>query len=409
MPKRIAKKARPSAAKQAGLQAATKAPKPPRARVPRSAHAAPAHAAATPPPPALAAGAPAGPPWFGSHLSIAGSMVHALHEAQSLGLSTVQVFTKNQQQWKPTPLDEGVAREWCDTLRAWGWDAGGPTGRGRVVSHASYLINLASPNDELWEKSIALMRVEIERCEKLNIAFLVHHPGAFTTSTREEGLGRIARAYARLHKDLPGFRTCMCLEGTAGSGSNLGGPFEDLRELRSQILALGVPGHLVGFCLDTCHLHAAGHDMSSVQAARASLARFDELCGLQHVRVWHLNDSKGGLGSHLDRHDHIGMGCVGGRGAMPPAKGSPAIVQTPTAQALATSGFAAVLARFASLPVPMILETPKEDAKEARGMATTDRADWTNLQRLRGILDASGPAGAAERGADANNRRPPKD
>jgi deoxyribonuclease-4 len=312
-------------------------------------------------------------------------MVHALHEAQSLGMQTVQVFTKNQQQWKPTPLDAGVARDWCATLRAWKWDEGGPTQRGRVVSHASYLINLASPNDELWEKSIALMRVEIERCELLNIAYLVHHPGAFTTSSRDEGLARIARAYARLHKDLPGFRTCMCLEGTAGSGTNLGSTFEDLRDLRTLILQLAPREECLGFCLDTCHLHAAGHDMSSKTAASATLARFDAMCGLSNVRVWHLNDSKGGLGSHLDRHDNIGAGCVGGKGPMPPPKGTPATGE-PTPQTLAESGFAAVLAQFAARPVPLILETPKEDAKLAKTIPLHDRADSQNLRRLRGIL-----------------------
>lgn len=313
-------------------------------------------------------------------------MVNALHEAAKLGMSTVQVFTKNQQQWAPTLLDAGVAREWCSTLKAWGWDVGGATGRGRVVSHASYLINLASPNDDLWEKSIALMRVEIERCEMLNIAFLVHHPGAFTTSTRDEGVVRIAKAYARLHKDLPGYGTCLCLEGTAGSGSNLGATFEDLRDLRTHILSHTARPQVLGFCLDTCHLHAAGHDMSTKQAARATLARFDSMCGLSNVRVWHLNDSKGGIGSHLDRHDHIGHGCVGGNGSMPPPKGSAIVSKEPTTQSLANSGFAAVLARFGTSPVPLILETPKEDPKEAKQIPVAKLSDSVNLSRLRGIL-----------------------
>lgn len=313
-------------------------------------------------------------------------MVNALIEAQKLGMNTVQVFTKNQQQWAPTPLDAGVAREWCSILTQWGWDSGGPTQRGRVVSHASYLINLASPNDELWEKSIALMRIEIERCEQLNIAYLVHHPGAFTTSSRDEGIARIIKAYARLHKDMPGFRTCMCLEGTAGSGSNLGAAFEDLKDLREGIASVTARPGSIGFCLDTCHLHAAGHDMSSKEAARATLARFDALCGLQHIQVWHLNDSKGGLGSHLDRHDHIGLGCVGGQGAMPPPKGTVKTPLDPTPQSLANSGFAAVVEAFASKHVPMILETPKEDPKEAKGKPLAQMHDSVNLARLRGIL-----------------------
>src|SRR5262245_26987987 len=135
---------------------------------------------------------------FGSHLSIAGSMLNALHEADQLTFDTVQVFTKNQQQWKTKPLDPGLIRDWRAEVARLGWNTGGPGdangGGGRVVSHASYLINLASPDDVLWRKSINLMLDEIERCEQLGIPFLVHHPGAFTTSNLEAGLIRIAEA-----------------------------------------------------------------------------------------------------------------------------------------------------------------------------------------------------------------------
>src|SRR5690606_2958291 len=125
---------------------------------------------------------------FGSHLSIAGGMHKALLEAERLGMDTVQVFTKNQQQWRVPDLARATVDAWTAELDRLGW-------RGRTVAHASYLINLASPDDELWAKSIDLMRVEIERCETLGIPYLVHHPGACTTSTPEDGLRRIVKAY----------------------------------------------------------------------------------------------------------------------------------------------------------------------------------------------------------------------
>ena len=304
---------------------------------------------------------------FGSHLSIAGSMCNALTEADALGLDTVQVFTKNQQQWNVKPLDPALARDWVAGLEARGW-------ADRAVSHASYLINLASVQDELWAKSIDLMTVEIERCEALRIPFLVHHPGSFVGSTLERGLERIALAYAELMKRTAGCSTVLCLEGTAGAGSQIGGPFEHLGSLRARIVELtGLPLR-VGFCLDTCHLHAAGHDMSSAESAAAVLEAFDAACGIRHVKVLHLNDSKGKLASHLDRHDHIGEGWVGG-GAKAHASAG-----TYSAAALKRSGFAAVVNHPHFRGIPKILETPK--GVNEKGVSF----DTVNLQRLRALI-----------------------
>lgn len=309
---------------------------------------------------------------FGSHLSIAGSMVNALVEAAGLGLDTVQVFTKNQQQWKARPLDEGLAREWRAEVARLGW-------RGRTVSHASYLINLASVKDDLWRQSVDLMTDEIERCEALGIAFLVHHPGSHVGAGLEDGLRRIEDAYAELFRRTRGYRTVSCFEGTAGAGSTIGGPFEHLRDLRARVVARTGEDSRVGFCLDTCHLHAAGHDMSTREAAGATLGAFDAACGLGHVRVWHLNDSKGALGSRLDRHAHIGEGEVGG--------GSPGRVSKAR---LARSGFAAVVNHPLFAAVPKIMETPKDDPPPG------ERWDAINLSRLKALMDVPG-AGVAER------------
>ena len=293
-------------------------------------------------------------------------MANALREAEGLGLDTVQVFTKNQRQWKVTPLKDADADEWRAEMARLGW-------AGRVVAHNSYLVNLASPQDELWEKSIALQREEIDRAEALGVSFLVSHPGAHTGSGEEAGLDRIAAAYARLLRETAGAKVVVCIENTVGSGSNLGGPFEHLRALRDRILkAAGEEfGPRVGFCFDTCHAHAAGHDMRTARAAAATLAEWDRVVGLEHLRVVHLNDSKAALGSRLDRHAHIGEGTIAG-----PIKDG---------GRREYGGFGAVLNHPALGGVPMILETPKEDDPSGEAW------DRVNLARLKRLLD--GPVG----------------
>jgi deoxyribonuclease IV len=283
----------------------------------------------------------------------------ALLEAEQLGLSCVQVFTKNQQQWKVKPLEAEAQALWHEHLQRLGW-------QGRIVSHASYLINLASPDDELWKKSIDLMRVEIERCEALGISFLVHHPGAFTTSSREQGLERIALAYEQLFKDTAGCGVVSCLENTVGSGSNLGSSFNELGLLREMILDKTAEPNRVGFCIDTCHAHAAGYDLSDAAKTGDVLADLNRCCGLSNVRVVHLNDSLGGVGSRKDRHAHIGEGTIG----LEPGK-------------LASSGFSTVLNTPELQGVPMILETPKGQTPEGVPL------DTINLQRLRSLVESA--------------------
>lgn len=287
-------------------------------------------------------------------------MAGALEEASRLKFDTVQVFTKNQQQWKVKPLDPGVVNEWLAALKERGWEH-------RTVSHASYLINLASGNDELWGKSIDLMQVEIERCEALSIPFLVHHPGSTTGAPAAEGIARIAGAYGELAKRTKGFRTVCCLEDTVGSGSHLGRTFEELAALRSAILNAGFPEARVGFCLDTCHLHAGGYDLSTRAGAKAAFDAFALTCGEANLKALHINDSKGICGSRLDRHAHIGEGTIGGG---------------TTKKAVAASGFAEVVNRPAFANIPKILETPKEDNDKGVPM------DTVNLKRLKSLIGA---------------------
>jgi len=304
---------------------------------------------------------------FGSHLSIAGTMVNALAEAEALGLDTVQVFTKNQKQWKAKPLDDAVVKDWRTGIARLNW-------QGRTVSHASYLINLATHNDELWTKSLDLMTDEIERCEMLGIPYLVHHPGSFVGWTLEQGISRIGEAYKELFRRTAGYKTVSCLEGTAGAGSHIGGPFEHLAALRTTILdRTGQPERL-GYCLDTCHMHAAGYDLSTRDSAASVLEEFDRLCGISNIRVMHLNDSKGKVGSHLDRHEHIGQGWIGGGATLHNGVGKF------NGARLAKSGFYTVVNNPHLGGVPKILETPKG---KTDGDVPWDRV---NLKRLKALL-----------------------
>jgi deoxyribonuclease-4 len=315
---------------------------------------------------------------FGSHLSIAGGLVNALVEAEKLKLDTVQVFTKNQRQWSVPPLDPAAAAEWLAELKRLGWTD-------RTVAHDSYLINLASPDDELWERSIRSMREEIERAAALSIPFLVSHPGAHMIKDGplapaeriEAGLRRIARAYQRLCRETRGVRVTICLENTAGGGTTLGRRFEELARLRELIVdAAGTEGdQRIGFCIDTCHALAAGYDLAAAApdtgkkrsreqaaaAANSALHEFDRVCGLGRLRVMHLNDSLGAFDSRVDRHAHIGKGHV------------------------ALGAFEVVVNHPALKNVPKILETPKEDGPRGIPM------DTVNLRKLRSLLPKDEP------------------
>ena len=311
---------------------------------------------------------------LGSHLSIAGAMTNALDEAESLGLDTVQVFTKNQRTWKIKPLDDEPRDAGNARIDALGWG-------GRAVAHDSYLINLASPDDELWNKSLTLMREEIERCHALGIPHLVSHPGAHMRKEMdpeeavEAGLQRIADAYAILFKETEHANVVTCFENTAGGGSTLGRTFEELARLAELVheKAGKLAKDRVGFCFDTCHALSAGYDLAThdngdgsgkkrtIADARAIaddvLDEFDAICGLDNLRVLHCNDSKGARGSRIDRHEHLGKGHV--------SKGA----------------FAAILNRPELVDVPLILETPKGEDEKGTPF------DTLNLRVLRRLMD----------------------
>lgn len=306
------------------------------------------------------------PTMFGSHLSIAGGMHHALEEAGRLEMDCVQVFTKNQRQWKAKPLGDEEIDAWRAALKDLGWDR--TRGPDRLVAHNTYLINMGSPDPEAWEKSLATQRIELERCEALGIPLCVAHPGAHLGQSRKPGepnrldgeptdderagLDRIAAALDRIHADLPGYEALTCLETTVGSGTNLGYDFQHLAYIREHVKE----PERIAFCFDTCHVLAAGYDMSTEKKARAVLRRFDEICGLEHLRVFHFNDSQGSCGSRKDRHAHIGEGECG------------------------LDCFRAIVNSRRLDRVPKILETPKGDDDSGRPW------DQVNIDRLKGLI-----------------------
>ena len=250
-------------------------------------------------------------------------MHHALTRAADLGMGCVQVFTKNQRQWKSKPLSDEDIQQWNDARET--------TGITQIVSHDSYLINLASPKAELLEKSMDLFEEEIRRCDILKIPYLVTHPGAHVGEGEDVGLRRVAEALDEIHARLPDSATLTCLESTAGQGTSLGHRLEHLATI---IELVAVPNRLA-VCLDTAHLLAAGYDLTSARGARATLRKIDDILGLDRVRVVHMNDSKVPLGSRVDRHAHIGQGHI-------PLDAFAAIVNHPYFQ-----------------DIPKILETPQ--------------------------------------------------
>lgn len=269
-------------------------------------------------------------------------MSNALLEAEKLGMATVQVFTKNQQQWKARPLSEADIALWREHSERLKFE--------RTVCHDSYLINVGSPDQTMWRKSLDALIEEHERCAQLGIPYLVMHPGAHVGSGEDSAIQRIAQALNQVH-DRAGKVPLTCLEITAGQGTNIGYRLEHLAAIIDKLKR----PERAGICLDTAHLFAAGYDIRGKGYA-ALLKQISQTVGMDLIKVWHLNDSKKELGSRVDRHDHIGEGRIG------------------------LDGFRDLVNDEAWKAVPKILETPKEKAPDGR--------DWDliNLQRLKDLM-----------------------
>jgi deoxyribonuclease-4 len=283
-------------------------------------------------------------------MSIAGGLPRAVDRAQASRCDALQIFTKSTGQWRARPLPPDEIEAFRARVRE--------TGVRPVVAHNSYLINLAAADAVLRARSIAALGEELDRAEVLGLDGLVMHPGSYTSGNEEEGLRLIAAGLAGLMRERPGARTMILLEHTAGQGTNLGHRFEHLAAIIERLHG----SSRVGVCLDTCHLLTAGYDICSEEGYAATFRDFDRIVGLERLKVFHLNDSRKPCGSRVDRHEHIGKGCIG------------------------LEPFRRLLndRRFAKLP--MLLETPKLDTPESRRRADVDPWDARNLRTLRRLL-----------------------
>lgn len=281
-------------------------------------------------------------------MSIAGGFDKAIERGHEIGCQCIQVFTKNNNQWKATTLNRedriafDQARERCKITY--------------VIAHASYLINLASPDRDLWKKSLDAFVLELRRADHLGIPYLVVHPGAYTSSSEKAGLRRVARALNEAHRRTRRLKTKCLLENTAGQGTCLGHRFEQF----AAILANVRTPERLGICFDTCHAFSAGYPLQTKAGYKETIQQLDQLIGLEKIKAFHLNDSKRPLGSRVDRHEHIGRGHLG------------------------TTPFICLLSDDRFKRVPMYLETPK-------GIHPKTQKPWdaVNLRRLRRLVSAA--------------------
>ena len=238
-------------------------------------------------------------PILGAHMSIAGGYEKAVEAAHRNTCDCVQLFTKNNSQWRAKPITDDDVGRFRRTLRELGIQ--------HPISHSSYLINLASPDRELWKKSVDAFVIELQRAGQLGIPYVVLHPGAYTTSSEAQGLGRIVKALNEVHRQTAEIDSRCLLETTAGQGSCLGWRFEHLAAILD---AVNDPDRL-GICFDTCHVFAGGYPLAPKKDYLATMRQFNTIVGLKQIKAFHLNDSKRELGSRIDRHEHIGRGKMG--------------------------------------------------------------------------------------------------
>lgn len=237
-------------------------------------------------------------PLFGAHESVAGGLHLAFDRIDSVGGESLQIFTRNQRQWKPKPLSDDEVRDFQAARERF---QSMP-----VASHASYLVNLATAKDELLEKSIAALTLEFERCRLLGVPYVVMHPGSHGGDGVEAGLTRFIAGMDRVLEQTSD-EVMLLVETTAGQGTGLGSSFTEIGTIRSESRF----PEKIGVCVDTCHIFAAGYDLRTTEAYQATMAELDREVGLAQVKFFHLNDSKKGCGSRVDRHEHIGKGMIG--------------------------------------------------------------------------------------------------
>ena len=235
---------------------------------------------------------------FGYHISIRGGLVSAIVEGVDAGCEAIQIFVGSPQQWGTPPVSDEETREFVET--------GAGSGIDPVVIHSIYLVNMAAPSDSIFKRSIASLASSLAKAEKLGAVGVITHIGNHKGEGEEFGLHRIAEAVTSCLERSPG-EALLLLETTAGAGTSIGNSFEQFGAVFDMA---GRPERL-GFCLDTCHVFAAGYDISTPAGVDSAVEELDRFVGLDRLRVLHLNDSKGECGSHVDRHEHIGRGRIG--------------------------------------------------------------------------------------------------
>jgi len=275
-------------------------------------------------------------------MSIRGGLHTAIERGQSISCQAIQLFLRNNARWKAKPRTPEELALYRETLAQ--------SGIAPVVAHAIYLINLASPEENIYRQSIAAFDEELARCHEADIPYLVLHPGSHRGSGLETGIARIAESINRAYAAHPEYTVVTLLENTAGLGDTIGRTFEELADIAGQV----EDPSRIGYCFDTAHALASGIEFRTPAGYAETWARFDALLGLDRLRCFHLNDSQCDLGGVCDRHEHIGQGYVG-------LEGFRLLVNDP---------------RFAD--TPMLLETPKgDDLLE----------DVENLARLYSLIE----------------------
>lgn len=296
-------------------------------------------------------------PLVGAHMSVAGGLEKGVERGAAAGCGTIQLFTRNSNQWEGKPVGEDEARGFKAAAAAAGFAP--------LVSHSAYLINLGSADPLIRTRSVAALRDELLRCSLLGVPFVVLHPGTHGGDGEETGIERIARGLDAAFEAARVEGVEILLETAAGQGACVGHTFGQLRAIRDRASHKG----RIAVCLDTCHVHAAGYDLVSADGWRRTMAELEETLGLGLVKVVHANDSKKERGCRVDRHERIGRGAMG------------------------EAAFAHLMREPAFREVPKILETPKDEAGE------WDREGLALLRRLAG-----GSPGAAGEGAAAAAR-----
>jgi len=268
----------------------------------------------------------------GMHVSISGSIDRAVDNAVAMGCTAFQIFTRNPRGWLAKPLVSSDVANFREKLAASKID------RFATVAHMPYLPNLSSPEDDPFARSLGSLIDEIKRCSKLGIPYIVAHLGSHKGAGDDKGIEKLIKAFTKAADDTTD-DVMILLENTAGQKNSVGSDFDQLGDILQQLK----PAKRFGVCIDTCHAFAAGHDLRTEKSAADTLAKFHKTIGYEHLKILHLNDSKGELGSNLDRHEHIGLGQIGEK------------------------GLARVIHTMNSKKIPMILETPIDERRDDVG------------------------------------------